>query len=62
MSANHNSGIQMCKKKLANKYSILKNLIPKYELKGLISTHKGIHFDVKMLMISFKFDTQNENL
>ena len=43
MSANQNSGIQMSTHILAKKYTISKNLIPIYDPKGLISSHKGIH-------------------
>jgi hypothetical protein len=40
-NANQNSGIQMSTHILRGKYAISKNLIPIYDLKGLISTHKG---------------------
>ena len=43
MSANQNSGIQMSTHILANKYTISKNLIPIYDLKGLFSTHKAFN-------------------
>ena len=46
MSANQNSGIQMSTHMLAKKYVFSKNLIPIYDLKGHIFTHKGINFNV----------------
>jgi hypothetical protein len=49
---------------LAKKEAISKNLMPIYDLKGLMFTHKGINLkeNTYMLMISFKFNTQIENL